>query len=139
MVKIEGVYADFSRGTIQPFVETLDGAIALRAGDRAAAKKILTAAASRLRAAPGPDAWMQALFGLEGIAQIGRDAGDWDLVEFAAAQMREHDPAYAGAHYLLAQVARQKGEEADARRHLSEAKRLWSHADTDLAEMSAND
>ena len=60
--------------------------------------------ARKVRAAPGPDAWTQALFTLESIARAAREVGDWDLAGWAARQMVEHDPNYGGAHYALALV-----------------------------------
>ena len=58
-----------------------------------------------LRARTGPDNWAQALFTLEAIAKTARDAGDWPFADWAARQMLEHDPNYAGGHYALALVA----------------------------------
>ena len=89
----------------------------------------------RIRAVPGPDAWMQALFVLESIAYSARQAGDWDLVEFTARQMQDHDKNYAGAHFLLALVAEHRGNATEARAAFAEAEKLWAKADPDLPEL----
>ena len=65
-----------------------------------------------MRAAPGPDAWSQALFRLESMARSAMEAGDWDLAEFIAAQMLDHDAAYGGSHFTLALVLRHKRDDA---------------------------
>ena len=87
------------------------------------------------RAMPGPDAWSAARFELEAIAKRARDAGDWDLAEFTAQQMIEHDPHYAGGHFALGLVARHRGNSNAAQRHFAEAEKLWSKADKDLPEL----
>lgn len=135
--KIDGPFADFARSNLQPYFDKLRGAILLRSGDRAEARQILESAQARLRALPGPDAWMQALFELESIARIARDAGDWELTEYTARQMLDHDGAYGGGHYVMALVAEHKGATADAARHFAEARRLWEFADSDLPELRA--
>jgi Tfp pilus assembly protein PilF len=135
--KIDGPLADFTRSSLQPYFDKLRGAILLRSGHRAEARKILESSQSRLRAIPGPDAWMQALFELESITRIARDAGDWDLVEYTARQMLDHDAAYGGGHYVMALVAEHNGAPADAARHYEEARRLWGFADSDLPELRA--
>jgi hypothetical protein len=84
---------------------------------------------------PGPDAWMQALFVLESIAYSARQAEDWDLVEFTAGQMYDHDPNYAGVHFLRALVAEHRGNAAEARAAFAEAEKLWPRADPDLPEL----
>jgi tetratricopeptide (TPR) repeat protein len=50
-----------------------------------------------LRAMPGADSWSLALFQLQFIARVALQSGDWNLAEFTARQMTEHDPSYAGA------------------------------------------
>jgi tetratricopeptide (TPR) repeat protein len=133
--KIEGPLADFARSSLQPYFDKLRGAILLRSGERDKGREILKNAQGRLRAIPGPDAWMQALFELESIARVAREAGDWELVEYTAQQILAHDSAYAGGHYLMALVAEHNGATADAARHFGEAKRYWSFADADLPEL----
>jgi Tfp pilus assembly protein PilF len=90
----------------------------------------------KVRAIPGPDAWSQALFRLEAIARASREAGDWELAEYTAQQMKEHDAAYAGTHYALALVAEHKGDAANAREHFAQARKFWGKADADLWEMA---
>ena len=71
----------------------------------------------KVRAAPGPDAWTQALFTLESIARAAREVGDWDFAAWAAGQMLEHDPDYGGTHYALGLVgAAQRRPRRGARR-----------------------
>lgn len=130
---IEGPFGDFARASLQPLFDKLHGAILLRTGD-AGASDVLKKVQARLRAIPGPDAWMQALFELESIARLARDARDWNLVEYTARQMLDHDPAYAGGHYMMSVAARAKGDDASAASHMTEAKKLWGHADRDLNE-----
>ena len=83
---------------LQPWVDALRGEILLREGRAAEGRALLQDVQARLRAIPGPDAWIQALFRLEAIARLARDAGDWGLAEYTADQMIEHDTAYAGSH-----------------------------------------
>ena len=85
-------------------LEAFQGEFFLRTGQKDKARPMLEGVARKVRAAPGPDAWTQALFTLEAIARAAREVGDWDLAGWAARQMAEHDPNYAGAHYALALV-----------------------------------
>ena len=85
----------------------------------------------KVRAAPGPDAWSQALFTLESIARAARDSGDWELAAWTADQMIDHDPNYAGSHYALALVAQHQGDSAKAAAAMALAKQHWKHADPD--------
>jgi Flp pilus assembly protein TadD len=78
---------------------------------------------------------MQALFVLEAIAYSARQAGDWELVEFTARQMQDHDRNYAGAPFLLALVAEHRGNTAEARAAFGEAEKLWANADPELPEL----
>jgi tetratricopeptide (TPR) repeat protein len=133
--KSKGPLGEMMRTGLQPYLEKLRGAILLRSGERAQARELLKKVQAGLRAIPGPDAWMQALFELESIARIAREAGDWELVEYTARQMLEHDSAYGGSHYLLGQVAERKGARGVAEQHFAEAKKLWSFADEDLPEL----
>jgi hypothetical protein len=96
---------------------------------------MLEAVARKVRAAPGPDAWTQALFTLESIARAAREVGDWDLAGWAARQMVEHDPNYAGAHYALALAAQHGGDLRTASREAAAAAKFWRTADPDLAEL----
>jgi tetratricopeptide (TPR) repeat protein len=88
------------------------------------------------RALPGPDAWSAAHFELEAIAKTARAADDWDLAEFTARQLIQHDPRYAGGHFALGLVAKHKGDTPGARAHFAEAEKLWNKADKDLPELA---
>jgi hypothetical protein len=90
-----------------------------------------------VRAAPGPDAWTQATFEIEAIARAARDAGAWELADWAARQMIEHDSRYAGAHLARALAARHAGDEKTARAELALAAQYWAKADPDLPELQA--
>jgi hypothetical protein len=87
-----------------------------------------------VRALPGPDAWTQALFTLDAIARAAREVGDWDFAGWAARQMLDHDPHYAGTHLALGLVAGHNGDAAAARAEFALAKEYWKHADPDLPE-----
>jgi Tfp pilus assembly protein PilF len=91
---------------------------------------MLEEAAKQARAAPGPDAWTQALFTLEAIARAAREAGDWELAGWTARQMLEHDPNYAGSHYALALVAEHNGNGHAARAERALVEKYWSQADS---------
>jgi len=123
------------RPHVAPYVEMLEGELALRGGRVAEGRAQLQRVQQALRAVPGPDAWIQALFRLESIARAARDAGDWELAEFTARQMLEHDTAYAGSHLALALVAAKRGDEETAARERAEVLRLWRDADADLPEL----
>ena len=125
-----------SRSSSAPYLEGLRGEILLRSGPRAEGSAMLREVERKIRAVPGPDAWIQALFRLEGIAQLAREVGDWELAEFTARQMLEHDSAYAGTHYALALVAEHKKDSAAARRKFAQAEKLWAKADPDLEELT---
>ena len=124
-----------TQAAIVPYLDLVKGLLQQRSGDLAAGRAQLEDVARRLRAVPGPDAWMQALFVLESIARGAREAADWPLAESMARQMLEHDRAYAGGHYALALVAEQRGDAAAARESFATAARLWAHADADLPEL----
>jgi len=121
-----------TRRAVEPWVDTLRGEILLREGKVAEGRALLKEVQTRLRAIPGPDAWIQALFRLEGIARVARDAGDWELAAYTADQMIEHDPSYAGAHAAQAAVARHAGDDARAEREMDAARRAWAQADPDV-------
>jgi tetratricopeptide (TPR) repeat protein len=115
---------------------TLQGEFHLRTAAREKARATLDEVAKRLRAAPGPDAWAQALFSLEAIARAARVVGDWELAGRMAQHMVEHDPSYAGGHYALGLVAEHDGNPVAAKAAFAEALKLWAKADPDLAELS---
>jgi tetratricopeptide (TPR) repeat protein len=124
-------------GMVATALEAFQGEFFLRTGQKDKARPMLERVASKVRAAPGPDAWTQGLFTLEAIARAARDVGDWDLAGWAARQMVEHDPNYAGAHYALALVAQHAGDARTARTEAAVAARLWSAADPNLPELKA--
>lgn len=123
------------RGQVQPWIDMLRGELLLRDGEASAARPILEKVAATLRATPGPDAWIQALFRLESIARLARDVEDWDLAEFMARQMLEHDAAYGGSHLALALVADHRKDAVSAAREFASAESYWKDADGDLPEL----
>jgi tetratricopeptide (TPR) repeat protein len=125
-----------SRGAVLPYVDTLRGEVMLREGRADEGRALLKDVQKRLRALFGPDAWIQSLFRLESIARTARDVGDWELAEYTAAQMVDHDAAYGGSHLAMALVARHKGDAAGATRSMEAAARYWRDADTDLPELA---
>jgi tetratricopeptide (TPR) repeat protein len=122
----------YSRGNVEPYVDAARGELLLRTGEREKGRALLKEVQGRIRAVPGPDAWMEALFRLEEIARLAWGVGDWELAEYTALQMKEHDSAYAGTHYALARVAEHKGEREAARHAYAEAVRYWAKADPEL-------
>jgi tetratricopeptide (TPR) repeat protein len=124
-----------ARASADPWVEVLRGEILLRTGAAEEGRRVLKDALRAVRALPGPDAWIQALFRLELIARAARDVGDWELAEYSAGQMIDHDPSYAGSHLALALVAAHGGRPADASRALEAAEGFWKDADRDLPEL----
>jgi hypothetical protein len=113
----------------------LQGELSLKTAERAKGRATLDDVAKRVRAAPGPDAWSQALFTLESIARVARQVGDWELAGRMARQMIDHDPAYGGGHYALALVAEHDGDAAAAKTAFGQALKPWSKADPDLPEL----
>jgi tetratricopeptide (TPR) repeat protein len=125
-----------ARNALQPYLDLVKGLLELRTGEAEAGRARLRDVSTRLRALPGPDAWMQALFVLESIARSAREASDWELAEHMAREMLAHDRAYAGAHYALGLVAEQRGRAEEAQRAFAEAERHWASADADLPELA---
>ena len=95
--------------------------------------EMLRGALQRARAQRSPDGWIEGLFLLESIFQIGRSTGNWELAADAAAKLLEHDPAYGGTQLAVAQLAAHQGRTEDAQRAYSAAANLWSSADADYA------
>jgi tetratricopeptide (TPR) repeat protein len=120
---------------VAPSLRQLQGDLLLRQGQGDKGRAMLEQVAQEVRAAPGPDAWAQALFTLEAIARTARESGDWHCATWAAQQMLEHDPNYAGTHYALGVVARQSGNQSSARAEFERARALWAHADPGLPEL----
>ena len=96
----------------------------------------LEEAVRRMRAAPGPDSWVQALFQIEAIARAARSVGDWEFAGQMARQLIEHDPSYAGSHYAMALVAEHDEDAAAARASFALAVKHWAKADPDLPELA---
>jgi len=128
-----GAPAGMSRSAVDPYVDGLQGELLLREGRRSEAAALIKDVQRRIRAVPGPDAWTEALYRLEAMARVAREAGDWDLAAYTAEQMRDHDPAYAGTRYAAGLVSEQRGEAAAAAREFAAAVELWKDADPDLA------
>jgi len=116
-------------------LQLLQGEFFLRTGQKEKGRSMLREAIEKVRAAPGPDAWMQALFTIEAIARAAREVGDWDFAAWAARQMLEHDANYAGTHFALALVAEHNGDAATARAERAMVEKYWSGADRDLPEL----
>jgi len=116
-------------------LKALQGEFFLRTGKRDQARPLLEQVAREVRAAPGPDAWTQALFTLEAIARAAREAGDWDLARWAAAEMVDHDAQYAGSHLALALVAEHAGDTKTAAAERSLVEQGWRNADRGLPEL----
>jgi hypothetical protein len=123
-------------GLVADALKALQGEFFLRTGQAAKGRPMLEEVARHVRAAPGPDAWTQALFTLEAIARAAREAGDWDFAAWAAKQMLEHDGNYAGSHYALALVAEHNGDAATARTERALVAKYWSAADAGLVELT---
>lgn len=124
-----------NRTMVEGLVEALRGELLLRTGKGEEGRAVLMEAQRALRAVPGPDAWTQALFRLESMARSAREAGDWQLAEYTARQMLDHDPAYGGSHYAMALVLRNAGDASGAASELAAARDAWRDADSDLPEM----
>jgi tetratricopeptide (TPR) repeat protein len=127
--------APMGAGLVADSLQVLQGEFLLRTGQRSKARPMLEDVARKLRVAPGPDAWGQALFTLEAIARAAREVGEWDFAGWAARQMLEHDPNYGGSHFALGLVAEREGDLANARREFELAKGLWKEADPNVLEL----
>jgi tetratricopeptide (TPR) repeat protein len=118
-----------------PDAGLLNAEIMLRQGHAEKSDVVFRDIEKKIRSVPGPDSWSEALFQLDSIASIARAAGDWELAEFTAHQMIEHDPSYAGGYYALGLVDEHRAAQSSARDQLVQAEKLWSKADTDLPEL----
>ena len=116
-------------------LQALQGEFNLRTAERAKGRELFEEVAKRMRAAPGPDPWMQALFQLEAMARAAREVGDWELAGRMARQMLDHDSAYAGSHFALGLVAEHDGDGATAQAEFALALKYWAQADPDLPEL----
>jgi hypothetical protein len=116
-------------------LQVMQGEFFLRTGQKEKGRSMLEDAMKKVRSAPGPDAWTQALFTIEAIARAAREVGDWDAAAWAAKQMLEHDANYAGTHYALALAAEHNGDSATARAERALVEKYWKNADRDLPEL----
>lgn len=112
-------------------LQQLQGEFLLRTGQRDKARPMLEELVKNVRSAPGPDAWSQALFTLEAIARTAREVGDWNLAQWMADQMIQHDPNYAGSHYARALAAEHNGDQPAAAAAMALARQFWKNADPD--------
>jgi tetratricopeptide (TPR) repeat protein len=124
-----------TRSFVEPEIALVRAEILLRTGEAGQARAIAEQTVGKMRAQLGADAWILTLFRLEALARTARAIGDWRLAEYAATQMLEHDPAYAGAHYEMGLVLEHKGDHARAQEELALAARYWNRADADLPEL----
>ncbi len=114
----------------------LQGEFFLRTGQTEKGRAVIKQAITKLRAERGPDNWTQSLFSLEAIAKTARAVNDWELAEYVAAQMLEHDANYAGTHLALALIAEHQGDNVQALEAYKIAEKLWTDADANLVELS---
>ena len=122
-------------GLVAAPLQALQAEFFLRTGQRDKGRSMLREVAKKARAAPGPDAWTQALFTLEAIAKAAREVGDWELAAWTADEMRDHDPHYAGTHYALMLVAEHNGDAQTAGSERALVEQYWKNADPDLPEL----
>jgi tetratricopeptide (TPR) repeat protein len=118
-----------------PDAGLLNAEIMLRQGHAEKSNAVFRDIEKKIRSVPGPDSWSEALFQLDSIASIARAAGAWELAEFTAHQMIEHDPSYAGGYYALGLVDDHRAAQSSAREQFAQAEKLWSKADADLPEL----
>lgn len=110
----------------------LRGEIMLREGNLDDGNRLMERTIKEIEAVSGPDAWSEALFQVEYIARVAREAGDWTLAESAAQELISHDSSYAGGHLALALVDVHQGNASGAKQEFASAQRLWSKADTPM-------
>ncbi|HSE39267.1 MAG TPA: tetratricopeptide repeat protein [Acidobacteriota bacterium] len=125
-----------NRTMVQPWVDALQGELLLKTDNRVEGSKMLKDVQRVLRGLPGPDNWIQSLFRLESIARAAREAGDWELAEYTASQMLDHDSAYGGSHLAMALALQQKGDAAAATREFETAKKYWNQADAEVLKLT---
>jgi tetratricopeptide (TPR) repeat protein len=122
-------------GLLARSLKALQGEFFLRTGQRDRGRAALEEVSKEVRAAAGPDAWIQGLFTLDAMARAAREVEDWELAERLARDMLAHDPAYAGSHYALGLVADHEGDRGLAVAELSLARKYWARADHNLGEL----
>ena len=123
-------------GVLVPDFQLAQGEHLLRSGQVEQGRVLLRDAGAKLRAQSGPDAWIQSLFALEGIARLAREHNDWILAADMTEAMRQHDPAYAGTFYAQALLADHRGARDEAHAGYGEAVRRWQAADADFSELT---
>jgi tetratricopeptide (TPR) repeat protein len=122
-------------GIVANALQQLQGEFFLRTGQRDKGRAALEDVAKKVRAAPGPDAWTQALFTLESMASAAREVGDWEFAGWIAGQMRDHDPSYGGTHFAAGLVDQHQGDAASAQAAFEAARTSWKDADPGLIEL----
>lgn len=123
-------------GVLVPEFELIQGEFLLRTGQLDSGHAMLRAAAVKLRAASGPDAWVVTLFSLEAMALTATALGDWPLVHDISEQMRELDSAYPGTQYVLGRLSEYNGDRSAALAQYQKAVRGWAEADPDHVELA---
>lgn len=113
-------------GLVASNLEILRAQVDFQKGERARASARLHQEAVQVRGLPGSDAWSDAMFELRFIAEIAIEAGEWDVARFAAQQLLDHAPLYAGAHSLMARLAEHDGNASAAMRESQRVKQLES-------------
>jgi tetratricopeptide (TPR) repeat protein len=119
-------------------IKTLEDAVMLRAEILLREKNwdkgnaLMEQVEEQIVAIPGPDAWSEAVFELDSAARLACEIGDWELANYAARKMVQHDPSYAGGHFAQGLVAEHLGDAPTARLEFAAAEKLWSKADADV-------
>ena len=119
-------------GLVAVPLQALQGEFFLRTNQRDKGRAMLQEVVKKARALPGPDAWAATLFTIEAVARAAREVADWELAAWAAGQMREHDPYYAGTHRALALVAAHNGDTKTAAAEQALVEKYWKNADRDV-------
>ncbi|MCY7352621.1 MAG: hypothetical protein LH606_18515 [Cytophagaceae bacterium] len=118
---------------VKPYPEFLSALIYLREPGTAGIDSV-RAFQKEARNQYGPDGWIEALFQLETIARQAQAAGRTEFAAEATKTLADHDAGYAGTHYALAVLARQRGDAAVAQRELALASTGWQRADASFRE-----
>jgi tetratricopeptide (TPR) repeat protein len=121
-------------GVLVPELQVSQGEFLLQKSQAERGRTMLLDALAKLRADPGPDAWIQTLFTLQEGYRVARNAGESVLAAELAQQMRQFDSAYGGSHYAVAQAAERQGNLGIAKEEYTAALRAWRAADPDLAD-----
>jgi tetratricopeptide (TPR) repeat protein len=119
-------------------IKTLEDAVMLRAEILLREKNwdkgnaLMEEVEEQIVAVPGPDAWSEAVFELDSAARLACEIGDWQLANYTARKMVQHDPSYAGGHFAQGLVAEHLGDAPTARLEFAAAEKLWSKADAEV-------